>query len=217
MTLNPSNPRTKPRWLAAAVVVGLLMVVSAGLSYAAVFGDEDDTPFVFELDRNPQDDSGAGSSDPDDVAADWATLYDEGPPEDLAGDGAIDAILTLDEPAVDETYFTGGSTKDDIDIDTVAGDPGSGGWLYDKTSSAQPKADILHSFAATYIVDDDDNPATDGDTVVYFGLDRYSNDGATFGGMFAGVLVVVGLLTFFPAVALGPIVEHLMRSSGQLF
>ncbi|MEI7925578.1 MAG: potassium-transporting ATPase subunit KdpA [Chloroflexota bacterium] len=47
-------------------------------------------------------------------------------------------------------------------------------------------------------------------------LGTFPVDGGTFGGLFAGVLVVVGLLTFFPALALGPIVEHLARA-GSLF
>ncbi len=42
-------------------------------------------------------------------------------------------------------------------------------------------------------------------------------DGFTFGGLFTGIIVIVGLLTFFPALALGPIVEHLMRGDGALF
>ena len=177
MTLRPNTPRAKSRWAIAAGIIGLLMIASAGLSYAAVFGDSGDTPYAFELDKNPQD--GSGNS-----ADDWETLYDAGPPEvfDAAGAGAIDATLIHDEPAIDETYFAGGSSKDDIDIDTAAGDPGSGGWLYDESSSAQPKADILHAFAATYLVDHDSSAATDDHTVVYFGLDRYSNDGATFAG-----------------------------------
>ena len=32
-----------------------------------------------------------------------------------------------------------------------------------------------------------------------------------------GVIVIVGALTFFPALALGPIVEHLMMLKGGLF
>jgi K+-transporting ATPase ATPase A chain len=32
-----------------------------------------------------------------------------------------------------------------------------------------------------------------------------------------GVIVIVGGLTFFPAVALGPIVEHLSMAAGQMF
>ncbi|MBX7111107.1 MAG: potassium-transporting ATPase subunit KdpA [Dehalococcoidia bacterium] len=47
-------------------------------------------------------------------------------------------------------------------------------------------------------------------------LGTFPVDGVTFGGLFAGVILIVGLLTFFPAFALGPIVEHLMRS-GTLF
>jgi hypothetical protein len=175
MSLSRSNPRAKPRWALSAAIVGILLVASAGLSYAAVFGSPTDSPYVFELDRNPQD---AGGN----TADDWATLYDSDANDLLPVSGAIDAILTHDEPNVDETYFTGGSSKDDIDIDTVAGTPGSGGWLRDKTSSAQPKADIQHAFAATYLVDADNNAATDGETTVYFGLDRFSNDGATFAG-----------------------------------
>ena len=35
-------------------------------------------------------------------------------------------------------------------------------------------------------------------------------DGALFVGLFVGVVVVVGALTFFPALSLGPIVEHFM-------
>jgi K+-transporting ATPase ATPase A chain len=47
-------------------------------------------------------------------------------------------------------------------------------------------------------------------------LGTFPVTGATFGGLFAGVIAVVGLLTFFPAFALGPVVEHLMRD-GVLF
>ncbi|MCA3919297.1 potassium-transporting ATPase subunit KdpA, partial [Burkholderia sp.] len=44
---------------------------------------------------------------------------------------------------------------------------------------------------------------------------------STSTGLFAGLLVfvilVVGGLTFLPALALGPVVEHLLMSGGQLF
>ena len=32
-----------------------------------------------------------------------------------------------------------------------------------------------------------------------------------------GVILIVGALTFFPALALGPIVEHLLMAAGSLF
>jgi potassium-transporting ATPase potassium-binding subunit len=38
-----------------------------------------------------------------------------------------------------------------------------------------------------------------------------------FVGLLVGVVLVVGALTFFPVLALGPIVEHLIQATGQLF
>ena len=41
--------------------------------------------------------------------------------------------------------------------------------------------------------------------------------GGLFVGLLVGVILIVGGLTFFPALALGPIVEHLAMRAGQLF
>jgi K+-transporting ATPase ATPase A chain len=41
--------------------------------------------------------------------------------------------------------------------------------------------------------------------------------GALFTGLLVGVVVVVGALTFFPALSLGPVVEHLLMQAGRLF
>ncbi len=38
-----------------------------------------------------------------------------------------------------------------------------------------------------------------------------------FAGLLVGVIVIVGALTFFPALSLGPIVEHFMMTHGQVF
>ncbi len=35
--------------------------------------------------------------------------------------------------------------------------------------------------------------------------------------LLVGVILIVGALTFFPAFALGPIVEHLLMNAGKLF
>ena len=40
---------------------------------------------------------------------------------------------------------------------------------------------------------------------------------ALFVGLLAGVILIVGGLTFFPALALGPVVEHLAMNAGTLF
>jgi K+-transporting ATPase ATPase A chain len=41
--------------------------------------------------------------------------------------------------------------------------------------------------------------------------------GGLFIGMLVGVILIVGGLTFFPSLALGPIVEHLAGTAGQTF
>ena len=38
-----------------------------------------------------------------------------------------------------------------------------------------------------------------------------------FTSLLVGVIVIVGALTFFPALSLGPIVEHFMMNKGQVF
>jgi K+-transporting ATPase ATPase A chain len=45
----------------------------------------------------------------------------------------------------------------------------------------------------------------------------FPTDGGLFVGLVVGVIMIVGGLTFFPALALGPIVEHLAMIAGQLF
>jgi K+-transporting ATPase ATPase A chain len=41
--------------------------------------------------------------------------------------------------------------------------------------------------------------------------------GPLFVGLLIGVILIVGALTFFPALALGPIVEHLLMLAGGTF
>ena len=38
-----------------------------------------------------------------------------------------------------------------------------------------------------------------------------------FVGLLVGVVLIMGGLTYFPAVALGPVVEHFAMNAGQLF
>jgi len=45
----------------------------------------------------------------------------------------------------------------------------------------------------------------------------FPTDGGLFVGLLIGVIFIIGGLTFFPALALGPIVEHLAMTSGTLF
>jgi potassium-transporting ATPase potassium-binding subunit len=45
----------------------------------------------------------------------------------------------------------------------------------------------------------------------------FPTTGSLFVGLVVGVIVIVGGLTFFPALALGPIVEQLAINAGTLF
>lgn len=45
----------------------------------------------------------------------------------------------------------------------------------------------------------------------------FPTTGGLFVGLLVGVILIVGGLTFFPALALGPIVEHLAMQAGQIF
>ena len=53
--------------------------------------------------------------------------------------------------------------------------------------------------------------------VVPAGLGTFPTTGPLFVALLMGVIVIVGALTYFPAYALGPIVEHLLMYSGKTF
>ncbi len=48
-------------------------------------------------------------------------------------------------------------------------------------------------------------------------LGTFPTTGALWVGLLVGVVLIVGVLTFFPALALGPIVEHFLGSAGRTF
>ena len=41
--------------------------------------------------------------------------------------------------------------------------------------------------------------------------------GPLFVGLLVGTVIIVGALTFFPALSLGPIVEHFLMLNGKVF
>ena len=45
----------------------------------------------------------------------------------------------------------------------------------------------------------------------------FPTDNGLFVGLLVGVILIVGGLTFFPALALGPVVEHLAMHAGTLY
>jgi K+-transporting ATPase ATPase A chain len=55
-----------------------------------------------------------------------------------------------------------------------------------------------------------------GKKVVPAGAGTLATDTPIFVGLLIGVILIVGALTFFPALALGPILEHLQVAAGHL-
>ena len=56
-----------------------------------------------------------------------------------------------------------------------------------------------------------------GKKVVPASLGTFPTDGVLFVVLLIGVVIIVGALTFFPALALGPIVEHFLAQAGKVF
>jgi K+-transporting ATPase ATPase A chain len=49
------------------------------------------------------------------------------------------------------------------------------------------------------------------------GPGTFPTDGWLFGALLVAVILIVGALTFFPALTLGPIVEHYLAGAGKVF
>ncbi len=49
------------------------------------------------------------------------------------------------------------------------------------------------------------------------GPGTFPTNGILFTALLVGVVVIVGALTFFPALSLGPVVEHFVAHSGAVY
>jgi len=56
-----------------------------------------------------------------------------------------------------------------------------------------------------------------GKKVVPAGLGTFPTGTPLFAGLLVGVIVIVGALTFFPALCLGPIIEQYLASAGKVY
>src|SRR5262249_33198104 len=56
-----------------------------------------------------------------------------------------------------------------------------------------------------------------GKKIVAPGPGTFPTNGALFTGLLVAVVLIVGALTFFPALSLGPIVEHFAALHGELY
>ena len=103
---------------------------------------------AFELDRNTVDAGGGGE--------DWNTIYAAETSGGATLAGAFSFSADNAGTATDPTIFTGGASKDDLDIP---------GWRH-TTGSAPDKDELLNGYAARY-----------GDHL-YFGADRFAGNGS---------------------------------------
>jgi hypothetical protein len=127
---------------------------------------------VFELDGNATN-SPAGGAD------DWDNVY---PSDTTAASGGATATSFKNDGGRSATIFTGGGSKDDLNINPPPG-PGSG-WAWKNGGGLPDKDNLLDSFAARYTCDTSatipcvpSDGVSDGDTLLYFGADRFDNSG----------------------------------------
>lgn len=160
--------RQLPVWLLGAA----LCMGGVATSYAV------DDVGLFQLDGNPLDDNALGT-----LSDDWETLCD---PVGGAGDGCNNAgpgpgpngsavVFTgIKNDPNDTSIFTGGGSKDKLDITS---------WLH-KNGSVSQKSDITNAYAAAYTVPAGagDGVNEEDDLIIYFGADRLDNEGSTFMG-----------------------------------
>jgi len=53
--------------------------------------------------------------------------------------------------------------------------------------------------------------------VVEPGPGTFPTTGATFAALLVAVILIVGALTYFPALSLGPVLEHFAALAGKVF
>jgi hypothetical protein len=127
------------------VAVGVAVVGLVGASLAIPAEAAPDDNGLFELDANVEDQAPPGD--------DWSNIFNN------TDSAFVDTGIVAD-PAP-QTIFTGGGSKDDLDIPQ---------WKH-KNGSVPDKDDITNAYAAAYTLG--------GDTFVYFGMDRFATQGSS--------------------------------------
>ncbi|MHA2406262.1 MAG: hypothetical protein ACXACH_05880, partial [Candidatus Hermodarchaeia archaeon] len=158
LELKEFNPRSISRGRILGVTL-LLTVMLVTFTWALAFHEE-----PFELDENAIAEA----------VEDWDLIYDgldtaltsvfvaDG--DDFPGGVTVPAGL----PDDDTTYFTTGGSKDVNNVDQ---------WMHQTGDVAPDKDEILNAYAAAYSWDPDGFGPETPHLVLYFGLDRFANNG----------------------------------------
>ncbi len=111
----------------------------------------------FELDANAWNTGASGD--------DWSYVV----PVDHSSASIVSSFVPDGEnPPLDTSYFTGGGSKDLNDVPA---------WAHTTGDVAPDKNEITNAFAVAYRSARDTGKTNVGDLLVYFGLDRYANNG----------------------------------------
>lgn len=119
---------------------------------------------LFELDGNAQD-------NPAVLGDDWSRLN---PPNNLPGTAPNFITKDFLAEGIGVTIFTTGGSKDDKTIQNTG--MGNNGYKH-KSGSVPDKDEILNAYAAAYNCPVGATNCTPDDLMIYFGADRYANDG----------------------------------------
>jgi len=172
---NRSGTRRRVAVLGSALALALGVLVAMPGASALPGG-------IFELDGNTEDSNGAATS-PDD----WDTLFGDG----TAPFGHSTAFTGIIPDLANQTIFITGGSKDDLDIPS---------WQH-TAGSVPDKDEITNAYAAAYLAPDGGDPGTEEDLIIYFGSDRFAQNGSAnvgfwftkqkvapiAGGVFSGV------------------------------
>jgi hypothetical protein len=165
-----TGTRCRRRWLTAGLAVASSTAAVIALAVVPAFAVHDTG--AFELDGNATNNPAVSGDDWDNVCH-QVTGSDCSTANNTNGATAVDWVA---ESNVNATIFTGGGSKDPLDVNNWAWKDGAGG--------LPAKDNLLHSFAARYTL-----PSTGSNTgtcpsgnastcqVLYFGSDRLDNSG----------------------------------------
>jgi hypothetical protein len=171
------NRKLNLRW-SGWLTTALTVAIGTGLAGTALLAPPQaqaihDEPTPFQLDGNPSQDIGGGSPPVSATDDDWDNAFQFGslpyPSPRLGAQNPLDPGETfiIDSQDPDITAFVQ-SNKDVDQINT---------WSYGVKGLSPPKDDITNAYAKAYNVDTDNNAATPDHLVVYFGSDRFADDG----------------------------------------
>jgi hypothetical protein len=149
----------------ALLIIASLLAVTVSLAVISVMAVHD--LYLFELDRDALDNGGI-------VGDDWDTL-DSGGGSAAEFTGIIPDVIAVNPLGSTGTQFQAGGSKDDLDIS-----PGGATGQHWKWDPGEPldKDDITNAYAAAYLNTLDTGVNYVGDLIIYFGLDRFANNGS---------------------------------------